>query len=162
MGKNSKPQKIPESKHLPLSYKSHTLNIITGAYISRTSRPGYAGSATNLQIVFNTPKNPYLNQATPKILAKPVDTWSSTSGTLARIARFESGTGTGASFFSCFTMLAPASWPHAYRDSIIAYLSDYRINRISVFKRSENRLQAMLNLNATVCPIYRQRLYKTR
>ena len=32
----------------------------------------------------------------------------------------------------------------AYRDSIIAYLSDYRINRISVFKRSENRLNIYL------------------
>ena len=143
-GEKLKTPKNPwEETFTPLQ-KSHTLNIITGAYISRTSRPGYAGSATNLQIVFNTPKNPYLNQATPKILAKPVDTWSSTSGTLARITRFESGTGTGASFFSCFTMLAPASWPHAYRDSIIAYLSDYRINRISVFKRSENRLNIYL------------------
>ena len=31
-----------------------------------TTRPGYAGTTTNLQIVLNTPKNPYLNQATQK------------------------------------------------------------------------------------------------
>ena len=30
----------------------------------------YAGTITNLQIVFNSPKNPYLNRATQKILAK--------------------------------------------------------------------------------------------
>ena len=28
--------------------------------------PGYTGTITNLQIVLNTPKNPYLNQATQK------------------------------------------------------------------------------------------------
>ena len=30
------------------------------------TRPGYAGTTTNLQIVLNTQKNPYLNQATQK------------------------------------------------------------------------------------------------
>ena len=40
-------------------------------FIRRTTRLGYAGTTTNLQIVLNTPKTPYLNQATPqKILAK--------------------------------------------------------------------------------------------
>ena len=34
--------------------------------IRRTMRPGYASTTRNLQIVLNTPKNPYLNQATPK------------------------------------------------------------------------------------------------
>ena len=35
--------------------------------ISRgTTQPRYAGTITNLQIVLNTPKNPYLNQATQK------------------------------------------------------------------------------------------------
>ena len=29
-------------------------------------RPGYAGTITNLQIVWNTQKNPFLNQATQK------------------------------------------------------------------------------------------------
>ena len=29
-------------------------------------QPGYTGTITNLQIVLNTPKNPYLNQATQK------------------------------------------------------------------------------------------------
>ena len=39
--------------------------------ISRgTTQPGYEGTITNLQIVLNTQKTPYLNQATPKILAK--------------------------------------------------------------------------------------------
>ena len=36
----------------------------------RTIRSGYAGTTTNIQIVLNTPKNPFLNQATEKILAK--------------------------------------------------------------------------------------------
>ena len=35
-----------------------------------TTQPGYEGTISNLQIVLNTQKNPYLNQATPKILAK--------------------------------------------------------------------------------------------
>ena len=30
------------------------------------SCPGYAGTTTNLQIILNTPKNPYLNEATQK------------------------------------------------------------------------------------------------
>ena len=35
--------------------------------ISRaTTRPGYAGTIMNLQIVLNTQKNPHLNQASPK------------------------------------------------------------------------------------------------
>ena len=48
----------------------NALNIKTVAkqvwfyFIHGTTRPGYAG--TNLQIVLNTPKNPYLNQATQK------------------------------------------------------------------------------------------------
>ena len=52
----------------------NALNIKTVAkqvwfyFIRGTTRPGYAGK--NLQIVLNTPKNPYLNQATLKILAK--------------------------------------------------------------------------------------------
>ena len=54
------------------------LNIKTAAkqvwlyFIRRTTRPGYAGTATNLQIVLNTKKNPYMyfDQATKKILAK--------------------------------------------------------------------------------------------
>ena len=29
-------------------------------------RPGYAGTITNLQIVLNTQRNPYFNQATQK------------------------------------------------------------------------------------------------
>ena len=34
--------------------------------IRRTTRPGYAGTTTILQIVLNTQKYPYLNQATQK------------------------------------------------------------------------------------------------
>ena len=35
--------------------------------ISRgTTQPGYAGATSNIQIVSNTSKTPYLNQATPK------------------------------------------------------------------------------------------------
>ena len=50
----------------------NALNIKTAAkhvwlyFIHRTTQPGYAGSTTNLQIVLNTQKNPYLNQATQK------------------------------------------------------------------------------------------------
>ena len=37
--------------------------------IRRTMRPaGYVGTTKNLQIVLNTPQNPYLNQATRKLL----------------------------------------------------------------------------------------------
>ena len=35
-----------------------------------TTQPRYAGTITNLQIVLNTQKNPYLNQAIKIILAK--------------------------------------------------------------------------------------------
>ena len=31
--------------------------------VAELSRPGYAGTTTNLQIDVNTPENPYLNQA---------------------------------------------------------------------------------------------------
>ena len=36
-------------------------------FTHRTTRPGYVGTTTNLQIVLNTQKNPYSNQATQKI-----------------------------------------------------------------------------------------------
>ena len=54
----------------------NALNIKTAVkevwlyFISRTRRSRYAGSTTNLQIVLKTPQNPYLNEATKKILAK--------------------------------------------------------------------------------------------
>ena len=35
--------------------------------LHRTTRPGYAGTTTNLQIVLDYPKNPFLSQATPKL-----------------------------------------------------------------------------------------------
>ena len=34
--------------------------------IKTATRPGYAGTTTNLQLVLNTQKTPYLNLATPK------------------------------------------------------------------------------------------------
>ena len=44
--------------------QSNALNIKTSlVFFTR-------GTITNLQIVLNTPKNPYLNQATQKILVK--------------------------------------------------------------------------------------------
>ena len=33
-----------------------------------TIQQGYPGTISNLQIVFNTPKNPYLNHATPDFI----------------------------------------------------------------------------------------------
>ena len=53
-----------------------TPNIKTAAkqvwlyFIGRTTQPGYFGTTTNLQIVLNTPKNPYLNQGTQKKIVK--------------------------------------------------------------------------------------------
>ena len=50
----------------------NALNIKTAAkqvwlyFIRRTTRPGYASTTMNLQIVLNNQKNPYLNQATQK------------------------------------------------------------------------------------------------
>ena len=44
-----------------------------------TTRPGYAGTTTNLQIVLNTPKNPYLNQVTQKNTCQiflPKNSWN--------------------------------------------------------------------------------------
>ena len=44
---------------------------LQAVYICRTMQPaGYVGTTKNLQILLNTPKNPYLNQTTQKILAK--------------------------------------------------------------------------------------------
>ena len=65
--KNLTPQNIMGQNLTPI--KSHaefpSLKISRG-----TTQPRFAGTITNLQIVLNTPKNPYLNQATKKILAK--------------------------------------------------------------------------------------------
>ena len=54
LGLLTKPQKIPGPK------------INAQKIPCRTRWPGYAGTTTNLQIVLNTQKNPYLNQATQK------------------------------------------------------------------------------------------------
>ena len=51
--------------------QKNTILIFQAIKISRaTTGPGYAGTIMNLQIVLNTPKNPHLNQASQKILAK--------------------------------------------------------------------------------------------
>ena len=50
----------------------YVLNIKTASkqvwlyFIHRPARPGDAGTITNVQIVLNSQKNPYLYQATPK------------------------------------------------------------------------------------------------
>ena len=65
--KNLTPQKYHGPKFNPI--KSHaefpSLKISRG-----TTQPRYAGTITNLQIVLNTPKNPYLNKLPKNILAK--------------------------------------------------------------------------------------------
>ena len=44
----------------------HGLEQVWLYFIRRTMGPGYASTTTNLQIVLNAQKNPYLNQATQK------------------------------------------------------------------------------------------------
>ena len=47
--------------------QKNPMPILQAIKISRaTTQPGHAGTITNLQIVSNTPKNSYLNQAPPK------------------------------------------------------------------------------------------------
>ena len=61
-GQKSKPKKIPRASNKTPKNPMPNLRAIK---ISRgTMRPGYARTITNLQIVLNTQKNPYLNQAT--------------------------------------------------------------------------------------------------
>ena len=58
------PKKIPGPKFNP---PKNPIPNFRAVKISRGSmRPGYAGTITNLQIVWNTQKNPFLNQATQK------------------------------------------------------------------------------------------------
>ena len=63
-----KPPKIPGPKFNPQKIPMPNFRAIK---ISRgTTQPGYAGIITNLQTVYNTQKNPFLNQATRKTLAE--------------------------------------------------------------------------------------------
>ena len=63
-----KPPKIPGPKFNPQKIPMQNFRAIK---ISRgTTQPGYAGIITNLQTVYNTQKNPFLNQATRKTLAE--------------------------------------------------------------------------------------------
>ena len=64
IGGKSKPKKMPGPKFNPPKIPwriSEPLKFIIG-----TTWPGYVGVIMNLQIVLNTPKNPFLNQATRK------------------------------------------------------------------------------------------------
>ena len=49
-----------------LNPKNPMLNFPAIKVSRGTTQPGYAGTMTNLQIVLDTPKNPYLNQANQK------------------------------------------------------------------------------------------------
>ena len=49
-----------------LNPKNPMLNFPAIKISRGTTQPGYAGTMTNLQIVLDTPKNPYLNQANQK------------------------------------------------------------------------------------------------
>ena len=62
-----KPKKIPGPKFNPQKIPSRTVAKQVWLYFIRgTMWPEDMGTITNLQIVLNTPKNPYLNQATKK------------------------------------------------------------------------------------------------
>ena len=58
------PQKIPGPKFNPP--KNPMLNFRAVKISRGTMWPGYTGTITNLQIVWNTQKNPFSNQATQK------------------------------------------------------------------------------------------------
>ena len=68
----SKPKKIPRASNktpknpLDQNLTPKNPNFQTTKISKGTMPPGYTGTITNLQIVLNTPKNPYLNQATQK------------------------------------------------------------------------------------------------
>ena len=64
LGLQTKPKKIlgPQFKPPKIPCRISEPYKISGG----TTRPGYAGTITNLQIGLNTPKSPYLNQATQK------------------------------------------------------------------------------------------------
>ena len=75
----TKPSKIsgPKINRPPPKKKSHeeflspkNVRKVGCTLFTELLRPEYAGTTTNLQIVFNTQNNPYLNQAIQKIPAK--------------------------------------------------------------------------------------------
>jgi len=87
-GQKSKPQKIPRAsnntqknpmpkipslKNFQKGLNDIYENILKPTakqvwlyFIRRTTRPGYTGTTTNLQLLLNTQNNPYLNQVTQK------------------------------------------------------------------------------------------------
>ena len=62
-----KPKRIPKAEFPRLKnfHKAKQVWLYFFTLVAELSRPGYAGTTTNLQIDFNTPENPYLNQARP-------------------------------------------------------------------------------------------------
>jgi len=67
---NKSHAKFLSLKKFPESFNNITQEVLVVLYTLFAKLQIYAGTATNLQIVLNTPKNPYLKQATPKLLAK--------------------------------------------------------------------------------------------
>ena len=70
-GPKINPPKIPfrvsEPWKFPKTIKWHNMLYFFGCTLRcRTTKPGYADTTTSLQIVLNTQRNPYSNQATPK------------------------------------------------------------------------------------------------
>ena len=70
-GPKINPPKIPfrvsEPWKFPKTIKWHNMLYFFGFTLRcRTTKPGYADTTTSLQIVLNTQRNPYSNQATPK------------------------------------------------------------------------------------------------
>ena len=70
--KNPMP-KIPSLKNFQKGLNDIYENILKPTakqvwlyFIRRTTRPGYTGTTTNLQLLLNTQNNPYLNQVTQK------------------------------------------------------------------------------------------------
>ena len=60
----------PSKKNLKQNLTPNKSHVEFSSHKNFQKRPGYAGIISNLQIVLNTPKYPYINQAAPKILAK--------------------------------------------------------------------------------------------
>ena len=64
--KNENPKEShAEFPRLKNIHKAKKVWLYFFTLVAELSRPGYAGTTTNLQIDVNTPENPYLNQARP-------------------------------------------------------------------------------------------------
>ena len=64
LGLETKPKKLPGPQIKSLNNPMPNFRAIK--LCGGTTRPGNVATITNLQIGLNTPKSPYLNQATPK------------------------------------------------------------------------------------------------